>query len=339
MKKTEFLTNKETIGEVYQAKKYLLSAINVFFILIFIPSIVYNFILAGAYIYLGIFEILLIGASVYALYYIRFRKELEVPAYIASFVMFGVSIALLLTARGEAFGFGVTLVLGITVFTLLRLKEAVISYAIGSLFALFLAIFIFGTSTQTIYNVVILYSLSGGILYVFNYSQKVIVDKLVSTSRTDSLTGLWNRKKLNEELKREIAIAKRYKLPLTVMISDIDHFKRINDTYGHDAGDECLVKISNILSEMTRETDVLARWGGEEFLYLFPNTTINAAQIIAKKIISKLNELEYKDLGPITMSMGLTSYIENEDSNEMFNRADKALFISKNEGRNKFTVM
>lgn len=339
MKRSDIIKTEETIEEVYLAKKYLVFLISIFYIIAFIPSIIYNFILSGPYIYLALFEIILVGASGIALYYIVRKGQFKIPAYIDSFIMFGVTIATMLATRGQAFDYGLSLLLGITVFTLLRLKIAMILYISGALITIFFAVFLFGTDTQTIYNLSIFIILSGGILYVFNYSQQMVVDKLINISYTDVLTGLWNRKKFDIELKREIKTANRNKLPLTIMMTDIDLFKRVNDKYGHDAGDEYLVEISNFLFAQIRETDILARWGGEEFSFIFPNTSIEGAKTVAEKILNKLNEKVYRDLGPITMSMGLTSYKENEAYDEFFNRADKALYISKNNGRNKFTLL
>ncbi len=339
MKSNNILMPEELVAEIYTPRKYLIITINVFFILALIPSILYNFILSGGYIYLALFEIVLLAASIFALYYVSYIKKLKLPAFIDSFIMFGVTIATLLITRGQAFDYALTILLGITVFNLLRLRVAMIFYISGSLFTLFLALFIFESDTQTTYNLFIFIILAGGILYTSNYSQQVVIYNLVKMSHIDSLTGLWNRKKFDEELKREIAMAKRHKLPLTIMIMDVDLFKRVNDTYGHDVGDEYLVELSTFLKNKIRESDFLARWGGEEFSFIFPNTTIDGVTTVATKIKNDLNEKEYKDLGSITMSMGIASYIENEDYDELFHRADEALYLSKENGRNQFTVL
>jgi len=277
--------------------------------------------------------------SIYTLFFIFRYKKFKFPIYMDTIIMLGATIAVIITTRGEAYGYAFTIVFGITVFTLLKKKHALVFYIVCSLTTLGLALFIFNSETETIYNLFIIVILPGGILYAFNYSQEILIEKLAYTSRIDSLTGLWNRKMYYEQLQSEISNSLRNQSPLSIMIADIDHFKKVNDTYGHYTGDEYLRFISNFFLKQIRKGDVIARWGGEEFSFIFPNTTIEDALIIAEKIMSQLNNTIHSKVGKVTISMGITSYIAGEDYNALFKRADEGLYLSKSKGRNRFTVM
>jgi len=158
----------------------------------------------------------------------------------------------------------------------------------------------------------------------------------------DPLTKLYNRRYLNETLAREIARAERENNPLSVIISDIDHFKMINDTYGHSVGDRFLVEIANLMKNHARGSDIVCRYGGEEFLLVLPGTIISSAAKRAEEIRQKCTEIiiqhEGKDL-MVTMSFGVATYPDHgEAAEEIIIKADKALYRAKAQGRNR-TVM
>ncbi len=180
---------------------------------------------------------------------------------------------------------------------------------------------------------------------VFNFfaakveEQKQILEDL---SLTDGLTGLFNRRALDQRLDQELQSAERNQLPLSVLIMDIDFFKRYNDIYGHLAGDDCLKQVSAaLLSCKKRSTDFIARYGGEEFLFILPNTTPDGAQKMAAKVLAKVNTLNIAHKGNcaaahITMSIGIAggSFHENLNSAELLEKADTALYKAKNSGKN-----
>ncbi|MDD5227368.1 MAG: GGDEF domain-containing protein [Methylococcales bacterium] len=163
--------------------------------------------------------------------------------------------------------------------------------------------------------------------------------KVIHTQATqDALTGLPNRNAYNQRLKDEIARYKRYGTPLTMAIWDIDHFKKINDTFGHKAGDKVLALTANQLQESTRDTDFIARFGGEEFVMLLPNTDSTLASNLVEDLRELIANTGFNANGkavPITVSFGLTEFTENDTEDSFFERADKALYGAKNQGRNR----
>jgi len=151
----------------------------------------------------------------------------------------------------------------------------------------------------------------------------------------DVLTGVYNRSKLNDILDYEIKRAARENNDLSFVIIDIDHFKNVNDTYGHLVGDDVLIKMSALIQNHIRDTDTFARWGGEEFVLLLPNVDIDKAVSIANNLRIKI-ELEYfKEVNNITCSFGVTSYEIDDDMSTITARADEALYEAKENGRNQ----
>jgi polar amino acid transport system substrate-binding protein len=149
----------------------------------------------------------------------------------------------------------------------------------------------------------------------------------------DKLTGLYNRTKLDEVLAHELKRASRYKESIGVFIIDIDFFKSVNDVYGHLIGDKIIVEISKLLKKNLRSTDTLFRWGGEEFIILSLDTHEEEAINIAKKINKCIKETEFDIVGHKTVSIGVTTNNKNDDITSIIKRADEALYLAKNCGR------
>jgi len=154
----------------------------------------------------------------------------------------------------------------------------------------------------------------------------------------DSLTGVYNRNKFDELVAIELKRDKRYNNSLSIAIVDIDHFKIFNDTYGHLIGDEVLIMIADYLNTNVRDTDVFARWGGEEFVILFPQTTKEKAQLVCEKLRVGISCLEHKIAGNVTASFGVTQYKENDVLSTLFKRADDSLYKAKESGRNRVCI-
>jgi diguanylate cyclase len=167
------------------------------------------------------------------------------------------------------------------------------------------------------------------------------LEKSQQEAHTDALTGLINRRGLEKRFELERIRAKQNNLPFSVIMIDIDHFKRINDTYGHLVGDSLLRGISTILKNQLRRKDIAARYGGEEFLILLPESDLAGAAAVAGKIQKGLSTKEWKlkesgeSMGTITVSMGISIYAMNESGDTMIKRADDALFMAKRAGRNR----
>ncbi|MBU0971660.1 MAG: GGDEF domain-containing protein [Proteobacteria bacterium] len=167
------------------------------------------------------------------------------------------------------------------------------------------------------------------------------LEKSQQEAQTDSLTGLINRRGLEKRFELERIRAKQNNFSFSIILLDIDHFKRVNDTYGHLVGDSLLRGISGILKTRLRRNDIAARYGGEEFLILLPETDLGGADAVAVKIQKDLSTKEWKlkesgqSMGTITVSMGISMYAMNEPGDNMIKRADDALYMAKNTGRNK----
>jgi diguanylate cyclase (GGDEF)-like protein len=161
-----------------------------------------------------------------------------------------------------------------------------------------------------------------------NYKKEI--EKLTIT---DTLTGINNRRYFHRKIDLEIERAIRYEHSISLIMFDIDFFKKVNDTFGHDVGDNVLKKYTGIVSKHIRKNDVLCRIGGEEFIIILPYATIKESVYIAKKIREVVEDS--KVITPITMSFGVVEYIQNESADDFYKRVDDALYKAKNSGRNK----
>jgi|GEM_PF-142235 len=154
-------------------------------------------------------------------------------------------------------------------------------------------------------------------------------------SKTDSLTGIANRKKFEEELIREKSRSDRYHHPLSMAIFDIDFFKRVNDTCGHKTGDIVLKNLVDFVAANIREIDFFARWGGEEFVLIFPDVTLEGAVHATDKLRQLISEHEMMPGLKMTCSFGVTQYQQGDSIEQLFARIDNALYQAKHEGRNR----
>lgn len=165
--------------------------------------------------------------------------------------------------------------------------------------------------------------------------KEFMLKELRRLANTDGLTSVYNRSKIEQILTIEVLRSRRYKHPLSVILADIDHFKTINDTFGHNVGDMVLSGLASLLKEHVREVDTVGRWGGEEFLIVCPETTADGARKLAEKLRKKIEKHHFKDIGIKTVSMGVAE-IEKEDWDEdIIKRADKNLYKAKRGGRNR----
>lgn len=165
--------------------------------------------------------------------------------------------------------------------------------------------------------------------------RKMMEKRLEYVAQTDALTGLYNRLRFDDIIQREIAFGKRHDTQLSLIYMDIDFFKKINDTYGHDAGDTILKEIALIVREVLRVSDYPFRWGGEEFIIVCPSTTISDVKILAERLRERIAQNNFTTAHKVTVSIGITQYHDNEVVDEMIKRADQALYQAKESGRNK----
>ena len=158
-------------------------------------------------------------------------------------------------------------------------------------------------------------------------------------SVTDKLTQVYNRTKLDAVIQQEVNRTKRYQPDLSLIMLDIDHFKRINDEFGHTVGDSVLVLVATVLQDSIRKTDTVGRWGGEEFLIILPQTNQEQALAVAEKIRQAIASAHFAIAGLVTASLGVTSLSEGDNEQQFLTRADAALYRAKEAGRNRVVLI
>lgn len=168
--------------------------------------------------------------------------------------------------------------------------------------------------------------------------RKRLEEKLEKRAATDSLTQIYNRLGFENIIKREIERFKRYNQSLAIIIFDIDRFKKINDTYGHITGDYILKAIVDIAKKNIREIDYLVRWGGEEFMIVAPDTTLEKVEALAERIRKAIEDYKFDKAIRVTVSFGATHFTENDTENTFIKRADEAMYQAKAKGRNIVVV-
>lgn len=158
---------------------------------------------------------------------------------------------------------------------------------------------------------------------------------LIRLARTDSLTTVHNRQSLNDILNMEIYRSARYKNPLALVMFDIDHFKKINDTFGHQTGDAVLKALADVVLRHIRSTDIFGRWGGEEFLIVAPEVSGEAGMHLAEKVRSLIAHHDFPGGRQVTASFGVAPFSPQDNFDSLINRADQALYRAKHAGRNR----
>jgi diguanylate cyclase (GGDEF)-like protein len=162
---------------------------------------------------------------------------------------------------------------------------------------------------------------------------------MADRARLDGLTGLVNRRTFQEYLDRLVSRCRNLREPMSVILFDVDHFKRVNDTWGHLAGDAVLKELAALLQHAVRPTDLLARYGGEEFGLLVPYTTVVEAVVVAERMRTNVAGHRFVFSGqliPVTISLGVADLVHQiESSDALLQAADKALYAAKQQGRNR----
>jgi diguanylate cyclase (GGDEF)-like protein len=170
-------------------------------------------------------------------------------------------------------------------------------------------------------------------------AERMRVEKVLEeAAMTDHLTGLPNRRTMTEHLQHEVIRNRRSKAPLTLLMLDLDHFKQVNDRHGQDAGDAILVEAGQRMKELIRGQDLLARWGGEEFIILLPETPLSGGRIVAEKIRRRIADTPFAVPGAglsLTISIGAAQLSEGQQAEEMIKSADVALYEAKRLGRDR----
>ncbi len=177
-------------------------------------------------------------------------------------------------------------------------------------------------------------SLSSYWLHYYKRMQFLKNKELKVIATRDTLTGIFNRLKFNEELDKWLHHARRYKTALSLIMFDFDDFKHVNDTFGHLAGDKVISGVAGLVQGKIRDTDVFARWGGEEFVILMPNTEDNEARKLAFRLQSAIGDLVFPEVGSVTCSFGVVMLNERDTVDTLMSRADQLLYTAKQKGKN-----
>lgn len=207
-------------------------------------------------------------------------------------------------------------------------KTSFLRFCMASLTIVYIAYF-YETSTQEAFQTIL----------EIREKEKKYLSKLKRLSTTDQLTGLHNRRYFDDHYELERQKVQRYNNELCLIMIDIDHFKLVNDKYGHQVGDKVLIEFSLLLRKNIRNTDILARWGGEEFIILLPETSIENCLIIAEKIRKAIDARVFSEIDHLTASFGISKVGGESDSNIIaIHSADAALFQAKRDGRNRVVM-
>lgn len=169
--------------------------------------------------------------------------------------------------------------------------------------------------------------------------RKLMEEEIRRLSITDKLTQSFNRLKLDETLEHQFEWSKSYGFPFATILLDIDHFKLVNDTYGHQVGDRVLIELVEVLRDNVRDGDVVGRWGGEEFLIILPDTTLSDATVMAERLRQGVASHAFTTAGQVTISLGVAAFVTDNAPETIVSRADAALYQAKEKGRNRVEVM
>jgi diguanylate cyclase (GGDEF)-like protein/PAS domain S-box-containing protein len=178
--------------------------------------------------------------------------------------------------------------------------------------------------------------IDGVIFDITEYKQAEM--ELKRLAAIDKLTGIFNRTKFDELIEREIGRAQRYNKPLSMIMFDIDNFKKVNDTYGHSVGDYVLKTLAKIVGRAIRKIDYLVRWGGEEFLIILPENNLEKAQALAERLRIIIESYTFDKVGTITVSLGVAEFKKGDTEDILVKNSDSAMLKAKREGKNRVKV-
>jgi len=304
------------------------------------------------HIFMGtLFNLILIGSVLSVMAYFHITSDYETASMVTV-----ISLIVMMSLVFYYFGHvDYVLVWGClippVVHSLLSRKKAALTVMAFAIYLFFLIYYNFyhwegqGFNLKAVQNI---FGIMIAIVFVMRYFERSRTDAIVAleiknrqlekVSITDGLTGLFNRTKIDTVLEDEISRASRGGHPFSVIMIDIDHFKSINDRFGHLTGDQHLITVAQIMRDTCRQLDSIGRWGGEEFLIVCPETDEAGASTLANKLLKSIQDYPFESEKMITFSIGISSYKPLDTTDSLILRTDKALYQAKHNGRNRVEV-
>ncbi|TFH73806.1 GGDEF domain-containing protein [Gammaproteobacteria bacterium LSUCC0112] len=285
-----------------------------------------------------------LAGSLYLIAYFRRTTNLKVTSWSVVLILTAILMLFIHLTAGMAYSIiWVTVLPPISFFLLGRRYGA---WVCGVVFSYVVAFFYFQTQTTlasppglaSVLNIAEVLLAHWFLFRFYERSRAEAYAELERLSETDKLTGLYNRRHLDLLLTKEFNLHLRSQRPLTLVLCDIDHFKRINDKNGHLTGDIILQEIAETIRSTMRNTDLYGRWGGEEFLFICPDTSGEAAIAIVEKLRHALATRTFTRDIKVTLSFGIAISAQDQDAEQQLRRADEALYEAKHRGRNCFVV-
>lgn len=337
MSATRSLTNPDR----HQRKLLRIVLVVIFIFSLLIGSL--NVVLFSAY-QIAAFNFTSAAASVAIWFYFQFSRNLKAASWlVVAAIVFNLG-AFMLAAKGAAYSIIWLTVLPPLAFFLLGRRAGSWVTAIAFVVTLSLLVFFQSQlptlkfSTGAILNIAEVFIILWLLFRFYEGSRQAAFQELKRLSVIDKLTGIHNRSRLDDLLESHIHLAARTSLPLVVILIDIDHFKQVNDRYGHLRGDAVLLQVATALKSRVRVTDELGRWGGEEFLLLCPDTSLQEGTQLAESLRQYIAGNINIDGEALTLSFGLTEVRQQISANEAIRQADEALYAAKDSGRNRVMV-
>ncbi|KXX64506.1 hypothetical protein AY586_02750 [Marichromatium gracile] len=288
-------------------------------------------------------QLAMVATILLALWHFRRRASLQGPAWLASSCAGAMLLYLIIHARGDSSPYLMLLLYPLFAYPLHGPRAATLAYLV--FVAAVLAVFAYGwvhwdvvNPARKLFNTLVALVVGGGIIYYYEHTREEALNRVRILSMTDPLTGLWNRTMFDEMLAHEIATTQRHQRCFSLILLDIDHFKHINDTLGHDVGDTILRELAQLLSTRRRASDGLARWGGEEFALILPDTSRQQAEQLACDLLETIRAHRFPHAERVTASLGVGTFCPGNDRATFFRAIDQALYRAKRQGRDRHAM-
>lgn len=281
------------------------------------------------------------GLILFAYGYFKLKRKIDFPAWVAA--LSAVWVVANLIHYQPNLAAPLTLLVPILVFPMVGLRWGALVYLVYSAFTLYVVISHHradadATPIYLVNNYVNAIVLGGVVTWFLELGRYEVIDKLYKSATKDVLTLCWNRNMFQKSLDEELERAKRFKSAFTLVMFDIDFFKQINDSYGHDVGDQVLKEFAKRIESKIRSIDLFARWGGEEFVLLLTGVDSLDAHNKAEELLAAVRSHPFEHVGNLTCSAGIASYCPGAKAQELVKKADVALYRAKEAGRDQLVV-